>query len=114
MSRWLYIRRCMATKVYGLGPSRFFKKTSKLMAKKSRDSDLLKMPTNNHDNPEPPKKSEIKPGSAVWIIEKENYGTDKYKQGVVKEILSPGGAHPRGIKVRLTDGTVGRVQWMAE
>ena len=65
-----------------------------------------------HDNPNPPARSQIKPGSAVWIIEKENYGTTNYKQGIVKEVLSPGVSHPRGIKVRLTDGTVGRVQWL--
>ena len=72
------------------------------------------MRKNNYDNPKPPGRSEIRPGSAVWIIEKENYGTDKYKQGIVKEILSPGESHPRGIKVRLTDGSVGRVQWLME
>jgi len=72
------------------------------------------MRKNNHDNPKPPERNKIKPGSAVWIIEKENYGTDKYKQGIVKEILSPGSSHPRGIKVRLTDGSVGRVQWLME
>ena len=66
------------------------------------------------DNPKPPNRDKIKPGSAVWIIEKENYGTDKYKQGIVKEVLSPGASHPRGIKVRLTDGSVGRVQWLVE
>ena len=70
------------------------------------------MRTNKNDNPKPPARSEIKPGSAVWIIEKENYGTDKYKQGIVKDILTSKGEHPRGIKVRLTDGTVGRVQWL--
>ncbi|MFH1162361.1 MAG: YwbE family protein [Candidatus Jorgensenbacteria bacterium] len=63
------------------------------------------------DNPNPPKRSEVKPGDAVWIIEKENYGTTNYTQGIVKEILTSKGIHPRGIKVRLTDGTVGRVQW---
>ena len=70
------------------------------------------MKQNRHDNLSRPSRSEIKPGSAVWIIENENYGTDNYKQGIVKEILSPGASHPRGIKVRLTDGTVGRVQWL--
>jgi len=67
----------------------------------------------NHgpDNPNPPKRGEIKPGDAVWIIEKENYGTNNYTQGIVKDVLSPGSSHPRGIKVRLTDGTIGRVQW---
>jgi uncharacterized repeat protein (TIGR03833 family) len=65
-----------------------------------------------HDNPNPPKRSEIVPGTAVWIIEKENYGTKNYKQGFVKDILTSKPVHPRGIKVRLTDGSVGRVQWL--
>ncbi len=64
------------------------------------------------DNPKPPKRNEIKPGIAVWIIEKQHYGTNRYTQGIVAEVLSPGSSHPRGIKVRLTDGTVGRVQWL--
>lgn len=72
------------------------------------------MRKNGHDNPKPPERVKIKPGSAVWIIEKENYGTDKYKQGIVKEVLSPDFSHPRGIKVRLTDGSVGRVQWLMD
>ena len=66
------------------------------------------------DNKNPPRRSQIKPGEAVWIIEKENYGTDNYKQGIVKEILSPHENHPRGIKVRLSDGSVGRVQWLMD
>ena len=64
------------------------------------------------DNRKPPKRSEIKPGVAVWIIEKKNYGTENYTQGIVKEVLTPKTEHSRGIKVRLTDGTVGRVQWI--
>ena len=66
------------------------------------------------DNPNPPKRSKLQPGLPVWIIEKENYGTGNYKQGVIQNILSPGENHPRGIKVRLTDGSVGRVQWVIE
>ncbi len=68
----------------------------------------------NFDNQNPPKRSEITKGSAVWVIEKENYGTEDYTQGIVAEILSPREFHPRGIKVRLTDGTVGRVQWFVK
>ena len=64
------------------------------------------------DNRKPPTRSEIRLGAAVWIIEKKNYGTDNYTQGIVKEVLTPKTEHPRGIKVRLTDGTVGRVQWV--
>ena len=66
------------------------------------------------DNPNPPSRDEIKPGMAVWIIEKEHYGTDNYKQGIVQDILTRKPSHPRGIKVRLTDGSVGRVQWLME
>jgi len=66
------------------------------------------------DNPNPPTRDEIKPGSAVWIIEKEHYGTNHYQQGIVKEILTSTESHPRGIKVRLSNGSVGRVQWLME
>ena len=64
-----------------------------------------------YDNPNPPPRSKIKIGDAVWIIEKENYGTDKLEQGFVKDILTSKAYHSRGIKVRLTHGPVGRVQW---
>ncbi|MEK7507477.1 MAG: YwbE family protein [Patescibacteria group bacterium] len=64
------------------------------------------------DNHKPPSLSEIKPGVAVWIIEKKNYGTDNYTQGIVQDVLTSASEHPGGIKVRLTDGTVGRVQWL--
>lgn len=66
------------------------------------------------DNQSPPKRSQIKPGIAVWIIEKENYGTNNYKQGLVKDILTSKENHPRGVKVRLADGSIGRVQWLME
>ncbi len=67
------------------------------------------MPT---DNPKPPPRSALKPGTKVWVIEKENYGTNNYTQGIVAEILTSAPTHPRGIKVKLTDGTIGRVQWL--
>lgn len=66
------------------------------------------------DNAQPPERSKISPGTAVWVIEKKNYGTDNYTQGIVQDILTSRPSHPRGIKVRLTDGTVGRVQWLVE
>ena len=72
------------------------------------------MKNRGNDNPNPPKRSEIHVGDAVWVIEKKHYGTNNYTQGFVAEILSSVGRHPRGIKVRLTDGTVGRVQWKME
>ena len=66
------------------------------------------------DNPDPPPRNAIRPGVAVWVIEKENYGTKNYTQGFVKDILTSIAKHPRGIKVRLADGTIGRVQWVIE
>ena len=72
------------------------------------------MRNNPHDNPVPPPRSAIARGTAVWVIEKENYGTKKYTQGIVKDILTSDSQHSRGIKVRLTDGTIGRVQWLVE
>lgn len=66
------------------------------------------------DNPEPPRRSEIRIGDAVWVAEKEQYGSGDYTQGIVKQFLTSKEYHPRGIKVRLNDGTVGRVQWFVE
>lgn len=48
--------------------------------------------------------------SRVKIVLKKDQGTDRRVEGVVKEILTPKAHHPRGIKVRLMDGQVGRVQ----
>lgn len=73
---------------------------------------VQKMPRQIVDNRIPPKRADIRIGSAVWVIEKKNYGTNNYTQGIVKEILTSVSSHPRGIKVRLTDGTIGRVQWL--
>lgn len=66
------------------------------------------------DNREPPARDKVGPGTAVWIVEKKHYGTTKYEQGIVAEVLTSVRRHPRGIKVRLTDGRVGRVQWLVE
>ena len=57
-----------------------------------------------------PKRSEIKPGSHVQIVEKQNQRTGKLTEGIVKDILTNSPTHPHGIKVRLTDGRVGRVK----
>jgi len=68
----------------------------------------------SHDNPNPPTRRDIRVGDAVWIIEREKYGTSDYTQGFVAEILTSASRHSRGIKVRLTHGPVGRVQWLME
>ena len=53
---------------------------------------------------------EIKPGMRVAIVLKEDQKTGKMTEGIVKDLLTSKSVHPRGIKVRLTDGQVGRVQ----
>ncbi|GAA5836826.1 hypothetical protein JCM5353_000462 [Sporobolomyces roseus] len=47
-------------------------------------------------------------GTPVAITLKQDQGTDRTVQGLVNEKLTRGD-HPRGVKVRLRDGRVGRV-----
>ncbi|QKI83643.1 YwbE family protein [Kroppenstedtia eburnea] len=56
------------------------------------------------------KRSDIRPGQTVDIVLKADQRTGKRTRGVVKEILTNSPTHPHGIKVRLEDGQVGRVQ----
>jgi uncharacterized repeat protein (TIGR03833 family) len=51
----------------------------------------------------------ITPGLEVSIVLKSDQRTGKLTRGVVKDILTNSSFHPHGIKVRLTDGQVGRV-----
>jgi uncharacterized repeat protein (TIGR03833 family) len=55
-------------------------------------------------------KNQIKPGSHVKIVLKQDQQSGKLTEGTVKNILTNSSFHPHGIKVRLTDGKVGRVQ----
>jgi uncharacterized repeat protein (TIGR03833 family) len=54
-------------------------------------------------------RSDIKPGMHVMIIMKEDQRTGELTEGYVKDILTKSPKHPRGIKVRLETGEVGRV-----
>jgi uncharacterized repeat protein (TIGR03833 family) len=55
-------------------------------------------------------RNEIIPGASVKIVLKADQRTGKLTSGVVKDILTKSSSHPHGIKVRLTDGQVGRVK----
>ena len=55
-------------------------------------------------------RSEIRPGMRVAIVLKEDQRMGKQTVGIVKDLLTNSGFHPHGIKVRLTDGQVGRVK----
>jgi uncharacterized repeat protein (TIGR03833 family) len=48
-------------------------------------------------------------GKAVSVVQKHDQGTGRLTNGVVSEVLTNSCSHPRGMKVRLTDGTVGRI-----
>ena len=55
-------------------------------------------------------RSDIRPGMRVEVILKKDQRTGKRTAGVVKDILTSAAHHSRGIKVRLDDGQIGRVQ----
>jgi uncharacterized repeat protein (TIGR03833 family) len=52
----------------------------------------------------------IRAGLKVAIVLKQDQRTGKQTAGVVKDLLTNSNFHPHGIKVRLIDGQVGRVQ----
>ena len=55
-------------------------------------------------------RKDIHLGMKVSIVLKQDQRTGELTEGVVKDILTKSAFHPHGIKVRLADGQVGRVQ----
>jgi len=55
-------------------------------------------------------RKDIKPGIKVMVVQKEDQRTGKLTEGIVKDILTNSQTHPHGIKVRLENNIVGRVQ----
>ena len=55
-------------------------------------------------------RSNIKAGTKVMIVQKQHQRTGQLTEGIVKDILTNSSNHPRGIKVRLESGLIGRVQ----
>ncbi len=52
----------------------------------------------------------IQPGLKVQIVLKADQRSGKLTEGTVKDILTNSPMHPHGIKVRLSNGQVGRVK----
>ena len=52
----------------------------------------------------------IKPGTKVQVVQKQDQRTGKLTEGVVARILTNSATHPHGIKVMLETGIVGRVK----
>jgi uncharacterized repeat protein (TIGR03833 family) len=55
-------------------------------------------------------RSRIRPGVEVQIVQKQHQRTGQLTRGIVQDILTRSPTHPRGIKVRLETGEVGRVK----
>lgn len=55
-------------------------------------------------------RADVKIGAKVKIVRKDDQRTGKLTEGIVAKLLTKSSVHPRGIKVMLEDGQVGRVQ----
>lgn len=52
----------------------------------------------------------VQPGIKVRVVQKQDQGTGKLTEGIVRDLLTKSPTHPHGIKVRLESGIVGRVK----
>lgn len=60
------------------------------------------------------RRSDIRPGLKVRIVQKQDQATGALTEGIVRDILTNSPTHPHGIKVRLESGEVGRVKEILE
>ena len=59
-------------------------------------------------------RNNIKIGSKIKFVQKQDQRTETLTEGTVSKILTNSPNHPHGIKVRLTSGIVGRVKEVIE
>ena len=52
----------------------------------------------------------IKVGTKVLVVQKQDQRSGKLTEGVVQRLLTNSEVHPRGIKVMLEGGIIGRVR----
>jgi uncharacterized repeat protein (TIGR03833 family) len=57
-----------------------------------------------------PSRNQIRIGTNVLIVQKQDQRTGTLTEGAVKRILTSSNFHPHGIKVELESGKIGRVQ----
>lgn len=69
---------------------------------KSRVERGLDMPGTKREN--------VKVGSLVKVVQKQDQRSGKLTEGIVQKLLTKSPNHHHGIKVMLEDGTVGRVK----
>jgi len=55
-------------------------------------------------------RADIKSGTRVQVVQKQDQRSGRLTEGIVKDLLTKSSTHPHGIKVRLTNGIVGRVK----
>ncbi len=55
-------------------------------------------------------RNNVKIGSRVKIVQKQHQRSGELTEGIVKDLLTKSAVHHRGIKVRLMNGIIGRVQ----
>ena len=55
-------------------------------------------------------RADIKVGSRVKVVQKQDQRTGTTTEGIVRDILTKSATHPHGIKVRMEGGIVGRVK----
>ncbi len=60
------------------------------------------------------KRADLHVGSKVKVVEKQNQMSGDLTEGIVTAILTKSAYHPHGIKVRLDNGSVGRVKNIIE
>jgi len=55
-------------------------------------------------------RADIKTGTRVKVVQKQDQRSGKLTEGIVKDVLTKSATHPHGIKVRLGSGIIGRVK----
>ena len=60
------------------------------------------------------RRADIRRGLRVRIVLKRDQRSGKLTEGIVEDILTRCASHPRGIKVRLATGEVGRVRMILQ
>ena len=60
------------------------------------------------------KRANIKIGSKVLVVQKQDQRSGKLTEGVVQKLLTNAPNHPHGIKVMLENGIIGRVKEVIE
>ena len=59
-------------------------------------------------------RADVPRGTRVLVVQKQDQRTGRLTAGIILDILTNSSEHPRGIKVRLESGIVGRVQKIVE